>query len=79
MNSAIQFEYVNHRIQKHKYTVLPLSVYFGPCMCFPDNPNKEAWVMKAFVLDRSGEARHVIRHFALVKLENVTEVPLETG
>jgi hypothetical protein len=76
MMTALQFAYSNHRNENHVYKVLPIEVGWFRCKCFPSDPEKESWGIRALCLERDGELRNVIRTFAVVKMIGVIEIPL---
>lgn len=76
--NALQFTYINHRGDTHEYLVIPVSVEFTDNKLNYAHPYKLSWNLKAFVLERSGEPRNVIRTFSLIRIKNPREIPLET-
>jgi hypothetical protein len=77
--NGLAFNYINHDGILHTYKVIPVGLEFGLCKCFPNEPLKEAWILKCLVLERSGEKRNVMRSFAIVKLMDTTEFAIGTG
>lgn len=78
MNPSLKFDYVNHKNEPHNYEVIPIEVGFMRCKCFPNDPEKLSWGIKAVCIKRDGVARSVIRTFAFVKMTNLEESPIET-
>lgn len=73
----LEFTYINHNGEQHTYKVIPLSVEFSDNkLNYPGA--RESWNLKAFVLERSGVLRNVIRTFCIMRLRNVTESYHET-
>lgn len=79
MIPLLRFDYVNHRNEPHIYEVIPIEVGYMRCKCFPNEPEKMSWGMKAVCVKRDGTARSVVRTFAFVKMIDIVEVPVETG
>ena len=74
----LKFRYINHRGEDHEYVVRPFvvnSVVFTRCKCFADDPEREAWALRAHVVQRDGRPRPGDRTFALIKMRNIEEVP----
>lgn len=78
MNTLLQFDYINHNNEYHWYKVIPIGVNWERCKCFLNESEREAWVLRCLVLERSGEKRHVLRSFALIKMTKITEIPIES-
>lgn len=76
MYDALEFEYVNHKGEKHTYKVIPIEMGWQRCKCFPNDPERHSWGIRALVLVRSGVVRNVVRSFAIAKMNNVREVQL---
>lgn len=74
---ALEFFYVNHKGETHKYKIIPVSISFGHTGLYEGQHH--AWIVKGLVLTRSNVVRNVMRTFALVKMSQVSEVPIETG
>lgn len=77
MNAILMFTYINHKLEKHTYKVIPISIAWERSKLFPENADHEAWTMRALVLERSGVKRQVMRSFAMVKMTDIQEVPVE--
>lgn len=79
MIPLLKFRYVNHRNEPHSYEVIPIEVGYIRCKCFPSDPEKLSWGVRAVCIRRDGIERAVVRSFAFVKMHDLQEVPVETG
>jgi hypothetical protein len=64
------FSYINHRGELHSYLVEPIVLGFGPCQCFPEDPDRPVWHIRASVIERDHEPRPGERSFALIKMSH---------
>ena len=77
---ALQFDYINHKGEHHTYKVLPIRTEFGSNkLQYQGTAHSESWNLIAFVIERSGEVKNNVRTFALMRMRNVQEVPIEAG
>jgi hypothetical protein len=68
--TRLSFSYINHRGELHSYLVEPIELDFGPCQCFPDDPDRPVWHIRANVIERDHEPRPGERSFALIKMSH---------
>lgn len=68
--TRLSFSYINHRGDLHSYLVEPIAMEFGPCQCFPEDPDRPVWHIRANVIERDHEPRPGERSFALVKMSH---------
>lgn len=72
--TKLKFNYINHRGEYHVYLVVPRMIEFGKCECFPEEPDRETWVLRCHVLERDWKPRPSERSFAMMKIKDIEEV-----
>lgn len=71
--TLLEFDYVNHRGEPHKYVVRPLRLEFTPIVPVDGTVNTTAWRIRADVVTRDGEIRPGQRSFLVTGMQNVVE------